>query len=154
AKDEAMNDQEVVREFLLESHENLDQLDRAFVELEKNPQDLENIAGIFRTMHTIKGATGFLGFPNLERVAHHCATVLSLMRDGTLSLDTEITSALLHAVDVTRHMLDEIEATGADGTETYPELIEQLTALARHAPEKKLEIERRMGDRRSGDDRR
>jgi two-component system chemotaxis sensor kinase CheA len=126
-----MNLTEVVREFLLESHENLDQLDRAFVELEKNPQDHENIAGIFRTIHTIKGTAGFLGFPNLERVAHAGETVLSMLRDGTLALDREITSALLHVVDVTRSNLDEIESTGAESSETYPELIAELMGIAR-----------------------
>ena len=126
-----MNITEVVREFLLESHENLDQLDRSFVELEKNPQDHENIAGIFRTIHTIKGTAGFLGFPNLERVAHAGETVLSMLRDGTLALDREITSALLHVVDVTRSNLDEIESSGAESSETHPELIAELMAIAR-----------------------
>ena len=53
-------DDEILREFLIESYESLDQLDQAFVELEENPEDLSQIAGIFRTIHTIKGASGFL----------------------------------------------------------------------------------------------
>ena len=49
---------EVIDEFLVESHENLDQLDRDFVTLERAPDDLEVLASVFRTIHTIKGTAG------------------------------------------------------------------------------------------------
>src|SRR5689334_1325740 len=45
---------EVIDEFLVESNENLDQLDRDFVTLERAPGDLEVLASVFRTIHTIK----------------------------------------------------------------------------------------------------
>src|SRR5712692_8925747 len=64
------NDGEIVKEFLVESYENLDRLDRDLVGLEKNPHDAEALAGVFRTIHTIKGTCGFLGFNKLEKVAH------------------------------------------------------------------------------------
>jgi hypothetical protein len=46
---------EIVREFLLESNENLDRLDRELVNLEKDPSNWETLSSIFRTIHTIKG---------------------------------------------------------------------------------------------------
>ncbi len=61
---------ELVQEFLIESYENLDQLDRDFVELEQHPGDRERLGGIFRTIHTIKGTSGFLAFGKLEKVTH------------------------------------------------------------------------------------
>ena len=65
-----MSDAEIVKDFLVESYENLDRLDRDLVELEKNPQDRDALAGVFRTIHTIKGTCGFLGYGKLEKVAH------------------------------------------------------------------------------------
>ena len=59
-----MQDQEVIREFLVESHENLSRLDQELVELEKHPRDAALLASIFRTIHTIKGTCGFLAFLN------------------------------------------------------------------------------------------
>ena len=44
---------EVIKEFLIESYENLDRLDRDLVALEQNPSSAESIASIFRTIHTI-----------------------------------------------------------------------------------------------------
>ncbi|HVX63908.1 MAG TPA: Hpt domain-containing protein, partial [Pirellulales bacterium] len=50
---------QIVKEFLVESYENLDQLDRDLVRLEEDPHDGERLASIFRTIHTIKGTSGF-----------------------------------------------------------------------------------------------
>ena len=124
-----MSDAEIVKDFLVESYENLDRLDRDLVELEKNPQDRNALAGVFRTIHTIKGTCGFLGFGKLEKVAHVGENLLSRLRDGVLVLNPEITTGLLGMVGAVRQMLRQIELTGADGEIDYPELREELTRL-------------------------
>ena len=58
----------IIKEFLAESAENLDQLDQDFVVLEKDPGNREVFSRIFRTIHTIKGTCGFLAFGKLEAV--------------------------------------------------------------------------------------
>ena len=129
-----MSDEDIVKDFLIESQENLDRLDRDLVELEKNPKDKAALAGVFRTIHTIKGTCGFLGFSKLEKVAHVGENLLTRLRDGQMSLDPEITTALLGMVDAIRQMLKEIESTGSDGAIDYPELRESLTQLQSGAP--------------------
>ncbi len=124
-----MSDSDIVQDFLAESYENLDRLDRDLVGLEKNPQDSDALAGVFRTIHTIKGTCGFLGFDKLEKVAHVGENLLTRLRDGQLTLNPEITTALLGMVDAVRQMLKEIAATGRDGEQDYPELRETLTRL-------------------------
>src|ERR1700733_4333360 len=98
---------DIVKEFLVESHENLDRLDRDLVELEKNPSEREILASIFRTIHTIKGTSGFLGFGKLEAVAHVGESLLARLRDGELKLNPQLT-ALLAMVDAVRQMLASI----------------------------------------------
>ena len=124
-----MSDNEIIQDFLVESAENLDRLDRDLVGLEKNPDDKNALAGIFRTIHTIKGTCGFLGFNKLEKVAHVGENLLTRLRDGQLTLTPEITTALLNMVDAVRQMLKEIQSSGQDGQEDYPELRERLTLL-------------------------
>jgi chemotaxis protein histidine kinase CheA len=125
-----MNDMDdIVREFLIESNENLDQLDRDLVALEKDPKAKDILASIFRTIHTIKGTTGFLGFGKLESVTHVGESLLSKMRDGELVLNAEITSGLLVMVDAVREMLANIEATGQEGDRDCQKLVELLTRL-------------------------
>jgi two-component system chemotaxis sensor kinase CheA len=123
------NDDSIVKDFLIESYENLDRLDRDLVGLEKNPQDKAALAGVFRTIHTIKGTCGFLGFNKLEKVAHVGENLLTRLRDGQLMLNPERTTALLGMVDAVRQMLKEIQSTGQDGQVDYPELREVLTRL-------------------------
>ena len=120
---------EIIKEFLVESSENLDQLDQDFIELEKNPSSKELLSRIFRAIHTVKGTSGVLGFPKLESVAHVGENLLSLLRDGEMKLDPELISGLLAMVDAIREMLRQIEASANDGDKDYSALIEQLSAL-------------------------
>ncbi len=124
-----MSDSDIVQDFLVESYENLDRLDRELVGLEKNPHDREALGSVFRTIHTIKGTCGFLGFNKLEKVAHVGENLLTRLRDGQLTLNPDLTTALLGMVDAVRQMLKEIQSTGQDGENDYPELRETLTRL-------------------------
>jgi len=87
-------DNEILQEFLVESFENLAQLDLDLVALEEAPDDGERLRSVFRTVHTIKGVSGFLGFEALERVAHAGESLLARVRDGELALTAPRASAL------------------------------------------------------------
>lgn len=119
----------VVQEFLVESYENLDQLDQDLVDLEQNPSEPALLASIFRTIHTIKGTCGFLGFSKLESITHVGENLLSKLRDGALTLNPAITSALLSMVDAVRQILSCIENQFHEGDVNYSTLIEELTRL-------------------------
>jgi two-component system chemotaxis sensor kinase CheA len=121
---------EIIKEFLVESHENLDQLDREFVALESDPGARERVAAIFRTIHTIKGTAGFLGFRHLEALTHAGETLLCRVRDGKLTLDAHITSELLRMVDAVRAMLTHIESHSTDGDQNHEQLVASLGQLA------------------------
>ncbi|MEO8428077.1 MAG: chemotaxis protein CheW [Verrucomicrobiota bacterium] len=120
---------EIVKEFLIESYENLDCLNRDLVALEKDPHAKETLASIFRTIHTIKGGSGFLGFGKLEAVAHVGENLLSKLRDGIITINPELASALLATVDAVRFMLGQIEITGQPGNRDFSSLIELLARL-------------------------
>ncbi len=122
-------DSDIVKDFLVESYENLDRLDRDLVGLEKNPHDRDALAGVFRTIHTIKGTCGFLGFPQLEKVAHVGESLLTRLRDGQLTLNPELTTALLGMVDAVRQMLGSIDVSGGEGERDDTKLIATLTRL-------------------------
>lgn len=124
-----MNDTELVKEFLVESYENLDRLDRELVILEKKPDDPATLASVFRTIHTIKGTCGFLGFGQLEKVAHVGENLLSQLREGKVRLTAEVTTALLAMVDAIREILGSIESTGEEGERNDSELVAALKEL-------------------------
>jgi two-component system chemotaxis sensor kinase CheA len=121
--------QEIIREFLIESHENLDQLDQDLVVLERDPSRHEVLDNIFRTMHTLKGSCAVLGYSNLESIAHAGENLLDHLRSGQLRVSTDITSALLATADAVRNTLRNIERHGAEGGEDYSDLIARLKCL-------------------------
>jgi two-component system, chemotaxis family, sensor kinase CheA len=129
-----MDDTELVKDFLIESYENLDRLDRDLVILEKQPDDLATLASVFRTIHTIKGTCGFLGFGQLEKVAHAGENLLSQLRDGKMQITGEVTTALLGLVDTIREILTSIESSGAEGNRNDERLIATLKDLQRDDP--------------------
>src|SRR5258708_24306302 len=109
----------VIREFLLETHESLAQLDLDLVTLEKEPRDRETLARAFRTLHTVKGTTGFLGFSKLQGIGHAAESLLSRLRAGELVFNADIASTLLSVVDAIRRMLASVEQTESEGDGDY-----------------------------------
>src|SRR5579864_4270051 len=120
---------ELTREFLIESQEGLDRMERCLTELETRPQDAALLGDIFRSVHTIKGTTGFLGFKRLEKLAHSGENLLGLLRDGKLTADPPIVTGLLQLLDGLRAILRIIEAEGGEGGGEDSALIHQLEEL-------------------------
>jgi two-component system chemotaxis sensor kinase CheA len=106
---DAISDKEDVddltSEFIAESQEGLDRMERCLTELEVRPDDGALVGEIFRAVHTIKGTTGFLGFDRLEKLAHTGEHLLGSLRDGKLSVTSELISGLLSLLDGLRAIL-------------------------------------------------
>jgi two-component system chemotaxis sensor kinase CheA len=117
---------EEVREFLIESNENLGVLDCELVELEKSPADEQLIASAFRTIHTIKGTCGFFGFEILGSITHVAENILGQVREKQRPLTPELVSLVLQTVDVVKLVVANIEERGEEGEDVYQELRQRL----------------------------
>ncbi|WP_243372823.1 chemotaxis protein CheA [Geotalea sp. SG265] len=102
-------DQELLEGFLTESTELLEKLDDDLVTLEKSPADTDLLNCIFRSIHTVKGASSFLGFDLLVKVTHKTEDVLNRLRKGELSVNPEIMDVILEAVDLVKLLLSDIK---------------------------------------------
>ncbi len=120
---------ELTREFLIESQEGLDRMERCLTDLEERPKDAALLGEIFRSVHTIKGTTGFLGFKRLEKLAHSGENLLGLLRDGKLVADRPLITGLLQLLDGLRSILKSIETEAGEGDGEDTRLIEELEAL-------------------------
>jgi two-component system chemotaxis sensor kinase CheA len=124
---------EVLREFLSESKDNLDQFESTLLEAERAPHTRGLMAALFRSIHSIKGSCAFLNLQKLEAVLHLGETLLGRIRDGRLALDTQVSVALLRMVDVIRRMLAILEATGKEGETEHASVLELLERVADRA---------------------
>jgi two-component system chemotaxis sensor kinase CheA len=125
----AMAMDELTREFLIESQEGLDRMERCLTDLEERPQDAGLIGEIFRSVHTIKGTTGFLGFKRLEKLAHAGENLLGLLREGKLAADRPLITGLLQLLDGLRSILKTIETQDSEGEGEDDQLIRSLAEL-------------------------
>jgi two-component system chemotaxis sensor kinase CheA len=120
---------ELTREFLIESQEGLDRMERCLTDLEERPQDSDLLGEIFRSVHTIKGTTGFLGFKRLEKLAHAGENLLGMLRDGKLVANQPIITGLLQLMDGLRAILRTIESHNSEGDGEDAALIGRLNEL-------------------------
>ena len=133
---------DILREFLEESFEGLDQVEGELVALESNPDDVETLSSIFRTIHSIKGASGFLELVRLERIAHAGENLLDALRSRRCEMNDVVATALLEMSDAVRGMLRSLESTGSEGaSESHEGLVQRLTELLESASETETETE-------------
>ena len=134
-------DQELLEGFLTETTELLEKLDDDLVALEKASDDPELLNRIFRSIHTVKGASSFLGFDLLVKVTHKTEDVLNRLRKGELAVTPEIMDIILEATDLVKLLVSDIKAgeiqeREIDGTiaKLLPLLSENAAAPAAREP--------------------
>ncbi len=100
---------EIITEFVTEAEETLEKIDPMFVELEAKGYDKDILNEIFRGMHTLKGAAGFLGFQQIVDVAHRAESIMKRLRDGEIALSRELMDVILKSVDTLRLLIFHIK---------------------------------------------
>ncbi|NMC48020.1 MAG: hypothetical protein GYA47_01110, partial [Desulfovibrio sp.] len=79
-------DPELFADFIVEAKEHLETIEPNLLELEKNPGNLGLLNEIFRPMHSLKGASGFLGLNHINGLAHKAENILDELRKGNLAV--------------------------------------------------------------------
>ena len=131
-----MGFEEDIREFLIESNEALENLDREIVELERAPGNMKLVSSAFRAVHTIKGTSSFFGFDLLGALTHVTENILSQVRDGERELTPELISLILSALDEVKILLASIKSTGQEGPDrTEPLRVRMNDAYRSVSPE-------------------
>lgn len=128
-------DPSLLQDFLTESAELIEQLDRDLVTLEgvdTEDQASELLNGIFRALHTIKGAASFLSLTEVTTFAHAAEDALNKLRKGEAQVTQEVMDALLESSDVIRQQIDDLNA-GQEATPGPDNLVAILHGIAASA---------------------
>ncbi|WP_416395075.1 chemotaxis protein CheA [Allohahella sp. A8] len=126
-------DDEILQDFLVEAGEILEALGEQLVELERNPDDKELLNAIFRGFHTVKGGAGFLQLDALVECCHVAENVFDHLRNGLLSVNSEVMDVVLQALDAVNEMFDQVKR-GESPRPADPALIHGLAALLEGGP--------------------
>ena len=122
-------DPEIYSDFVIEAREHLETIEPKLLELEKNPDDLSLLDDIFRPMHSLKGASGFLGLKNMNSLAHKGENILDELRKGLMKVSPAIMDLILEATDALREMVENLEEHGNEGDVDTSHIIAHIDEL-------------------------
>ena len=120
---------DLLSEFLVETGEQLDELDTSLVHFEQNPNDAEMLNTIFRVAHTIKGTCGFFDLPRLAKLAHAAEALMGRYRDGA-PVSAQGVTVILASLERFKEILADIERDGREPQGSDDDLIQRLETLA------------------------
>jgi two-component system chemotaxis sensor kinase CheA len=129
--------EEIISEFITEAEESLDRIEPLFVELEQKGEDKDLLNDIFRSMHTIKGAAGFLGFQTMVDVAHASENIMKKLRDGELPLAKQLMDVILKSIDMLRLLLTHLKSKDGIEEDVSP-LVKELGSALNNAMSKSV----------------
>ncbi len=126
---------ELIDMFFADFDENVNRLDEKLLEAEQNPKDEDIIKVIMRAAHSIKGASGIMGFNKIKELTHAMESVMDDVRKGQIQMDKHVVDIMFRALDTLRLLKEEIinetgslsiennlsELKGLLGQETNPE---------------------------------
>jgi two-component system, chemotaxis family, sensor kinase CheA len=121
--------------FVAESRENHENLVKNLLLIEKGP-DQNAIDEIFRSVHTLKGASASMGFAEMERLCHAMEDVFQLVRSGTAEISQELGNLLLACSDVLEQMIDDVEGGGDSSSKNPEEQVQRLKGWLGQSGEK------------------
>jgi len=131
--DFSLDDPSFYEDFLVEAQEHFELTEQNFLALEENPGNLDILNGIFRSVHTIKGASGFLGLTKVQALSHIGENVLDNLRKGRLALTEEIMELLFETVDLLKVLVNDVgialRKQGEPADPDITDLIQRLEAV-------------------------
>lgn len=123
----------LLKDFITEACEHLQEIEVIMVEWEKNPEDHEIINSIFRPFHTIKGVTGFLNLQEMNHLSHRMETLLDEAREGRIIHNPELSDLIFDGVDILRRMLSSLDQAIKKGVPvTYDVDLDEIYGRLEH----------------------
>ncbi len=119
----------LVDDFVDEAHEHLDELERCLLRLSTEPDDKELLNTVFRSLHTIKGASEYMGFEGVACLSHRLETLLDRFREGSLHMDKTAVDVLIDSRDRIKDMISEIESSGQESSR-IEDILARITAVS------------------------
>jgi len=146
---EFLNDPEIIGEFINESREHLESLEPKLIQLEKEPHNFDLLNDIFRTFHTLKGSSSFLGLTRITELSHKSENILDELRKGESEVTPKIIDFIFQATDILKSLIEDIASGEEDkikeatsGSSEVSEIINRVEEVIKRPSSKEMETER------------
>ena len=115
--------------FLDETNEHLQNLNTQILELESDPENMDNINEIFRAAHSLKGMAGTMGYKRMQNLTHDMENVFSEVRNGNIKVKPEMIDVLFQCLDALEEYKNNIQETSDEGNNDNENLIKALNDI-------------------------
>lgn len=120
---------ELLESFFVETHELLDALDQDLMRLEHEPHNMDLLNSIFRSFHTIKGTSSFMGLEQMTELTHHAEDLLNKLRRSELVVTTVVVDTLLEVYDILGRLLSSVERNTGE-TIDFTDTLKKISACS------------------------
>ncbi len=132
-KEIAMTDYSLLQDFIVETVEHLEEMESNLLRLEANSDNRETLDNIFRSVHTIKGASEYLGLEGLAELSHKLENLLDRLRREEHIVDRNVIDLLMAVRDRMGLLIEDLESTQTEQT-VFTDLIERLRTIESDLP--------------------
>ena len=116
--------------FFEEAGENLDQMEHILLDLDLTSANDEELNGIFRCAHSIKGGAATFGFSDVAELTHHMESLLDRLRRHEIEPIPEMVDVLLESADASRSLLARHQGGGEGESLVTTDLVRRISELA------------------------
>ncbi len=116
--------------FFEEAGENLDQMEQMLLGLNLETADDEELNGIFRCAHSIKGGAATFGFSDVAELTHKMESLLDKLRRHELKPTSAMVDVLLESADASRALLACHQTGNVGQGPATGDLVGRIQALA------------------------
>lgn len=126
----AFDDPELVAQFITESREHLGEVEGQLLQIEAGGQeiDVDLVNTVFRAVHSIKGAAGFLGLTTVNKLSHSLENVLGKMRSRELVPTSFNVDVMLKAADALNKLFDDLENSNSVDVSDHCTILDKIFA--------------------------
>ena len=122
-------DESLLSDFIAETQELLQEMEASVLLLEEDHQNRDVVDDIFRSIHTIKGSSEYLGMAEIAELAHKLENLLDLVRQNKHSVDSRLTQLLMDTEDRISLLIEAVNAQNSDPIE-IDDLIVKIDTIA------------------------
>lgn len=127
-----MEDNELLADFVVEAKEHLADIENQFLAIEEAAPSIDGdlVNEVFRAIHSIKGAAGFLGLRTVNDLSHNLENILNMMRNEELAPTSAIVDDMLKGADALKGLIEDVENSNGKDVGEHITALERIAAAA------------------------
>lgn len=132
--------------FQAEAGEYMQVLNQCLLNMERDPEDREELHEAFRVVHSLKGMAGTMGYQHVTEIAHGLENFMEDFKTGEKKPSPDILDLLFEAVDLLQLSLENPEKSTPEDKVKWESLLNRMNTLKDGGEPVSAESEESTGD--------